>query len=140
MFECAPYITNMCKSIDNHLYAEEDVSGDQSEHQKSTKKMESEVQISDVKGYEVNIFKPAVRNTTLCVVDDLIVSAKSDLYKAIKKIRPDSPDVIRAAKRFEQARLKGKCACEQTLETLEENSIDPESSEKPLGARKKNER
>ena len=89
---------------------------------------------------KVKDFEPKLKNSSLCVVDDLIVNTSLDLYKVIKKIRPDSPDVIRAAKRFEQARLNGKCTCEQILETTEEYSHKGDASDKILGAKRKNER
>ena len=140
MLQCAPYIKNVCHQINNHLWSEGDVSGDQSPQPSPTKLKDSEVRMTDVKGFKVKVFEPQMNNTSLCVVDDLIVNASPDLHRVIKKIRPDSPDVIRAAKRFEQARLNGKCTCEQILETTEEYSHEVDASDKILGAKRKNER
>ena len=112
----------MCHQINNHLWTEGDVSGDQSPCQSPAKKKDSEVRITDVKGVKVRVFEPQVNNTSLCVVDDLIVNANPDLYKVIRLMRPDSPDVIRAAKRLEQARSKEKFEYEQILEDKDKKS------------------
>ena len=133
MLKCAPYIKNVCHQINNHLWSDGDVLGDQSPQQSPVKKKDSEVKISDVKGFEVKVFAPQVKNTSMCVVDDLNVYSNPDLYKEIKKIRPDSPDVIRAAKRFEQARLKEKWKFTQILETTEEKSPDSDDVGRELG-------
>ena len=87
-------------------------------------KCETKVKITDVKPWQNKIFKSEVKSSTLCLVDDMIVSTKTDLSKALKKIRPDSPDVIRAAKRFEQARLRGNCELDRRLETVKEYDIE----------------
>ena len=42
-------------------------------------------------------------------------SMKSDLIQALKKIRPESPDVTRAAKRFELAKQQGAIAKKLSL-------------------------
>lgn len=42
-------------------------------------------------------------------------SMKSDLIQALKKIRPESPDVTRAAKRFEMAKQQGAIAKKLSL-------------------------
>ena len=125
MLQCAPYITNVCETINNHLWTDE-VLDDQSPQKSPAKKMDSEVRITDVKGFKVNVLQPQVKNTLLSSAADLILNDNPDLYE-IKKIRPDSPDVIRAAKRFEQARLKEKWKYTPRLETTEEKS--PESEE-----------
>ena len=47
---------------------------------------------------------------TSAVVQQQPSSMKSDLIQALKKIRPESPDVTRAAKRFELAKQQGAIA------------------------------
>ena len=58
----------------------------------------------EVKIFEVSVFGPRVMNTSLCVVDDLIVNVNPDLYGAIRNIQPESPDVIMPVKRLQCTR------------------------------------
>ena len=135
MLQCGPYIKDICQTINTHLINDEVASGDQSPSQSPEKKKDSMVQINDVKSFEVKLLEPKGENNPLCILSDSFVNAKPDLYKAVRKIRPDSPDVIRAAKRVEQARLKRTCNCDQILEITEENS--PELCETSSGAGKR---
>ena len=121
MLPCAPYVKNMCQNINNHLFIEEEASGDKSPHE-SPEKKDSIEQINDVKSFEVKLSNPNGETNMLSVVDDSFVNTKPDLYKVIRKIRPDSPDVIRAAKRVEQARLRRPSNSDQILESIKENS------------------
>ena len=62
--------------------------------------------------------------TYKCNINVLWISFHIHL-KVIKKIRPDSPDVIRAAKRFEQTRKNLKSNVNNGLETIVEQSPEP---------------
>ena len=129
MLQCAPYIKNICKSL-NDISSEDPVPGDLNDDEGAREKKNTLVQIKDVKSAEVKLLKD--ETNLISVVDDSSVSSKQDLYKALRKVRPDSPDVIRAAKRVEQARLKITSNPDQILESIEENTV--ESGEKSLGA------
>ena len=130
MLKCAPYIKNLCHHINSHVQSDGDVSSNQIPFHSLAKVRESEVKISDLKGFKVELIESKLANPLVIIGGDFIVSAKPDLFKAIKKIRPDSPDVIRAAKRFEQACLKRKCSSVQVLETFEENTCEAEVQDK----------
>ena len=120
MLQCAPYIKSICQNNNNHLWAdEENMQSDQNQQQSLSQKKDSEIRITYVKGYEV------MAVDSVCVVNGEIVKDYSDLYKVIKKIRPDSPDVIRAAKRFEQTRKNLKSNVNNGLETIVEQSPEP---------------
>ena len=66
-------------------------------------------------GFKVKVWE--LESTGVAVKDH------SELYKIIKKMRPDSPDVIRAAKRFKctHSRLNS----DNGLETIIEQSPQP---------------
>ena len=127
MLRCAPYIRSICDNFNNTLWAEEVLDpGPECGHQDPSpghdsprhdllQKKESEVMVSDVKGFKVNVLEPKSAEVT--------VKDHSELYKIIKKIRPDSPDVIRAAKRFE--RTRSRLNSDKNLETIVEQSPDP---------------
>ena len=92
--------------------------------------MESEVKDMDVKSSDIDIFEQEVNDTSAIVVDNGVVAAQTNCFKVTKKIQPDSPDVIRAAKRFEQVKKR----------LVEENNIEQDFSENYLGARRKSDR
>ena len=128
MLQCAPYIKNVCEKLNNKIWTEQ-VEEEESPHQSSIRKKESEVRLTDVKQFEVNIFQPQENKGSISL--EGIPKYK---YKSIRKIRPDSPDVIRAAKRFEQSRLKDKWKNAHLLETTEEGSQGSDDGGKQLGA------
>ena len=131
MLQCAPYIKDMCKTINNQLSTENTNSQNSSPQPSPEKKKDSVVHITDVKSFEVKVLESKEEEGSL--FDDILVNAKSDPYKAIRKIRPDSPDVIRVAKRVEQAELKRACNSDEILETKEKNT--QEICQNDLGAR-----
>ena len=71
--------------------------------------------------FELTVFGPRVRNTSLCVVDDLIVNANPDLYGAIRNIQPESPDVIMPVKRLQCTRSTTNFLDEEILVGKREN-------------------
>ena len=75
----------------------------------------------EVNIFELTVFGPRVRNTSLCVVDDLIVNANPDLYGAIRNIQPESPDVIMPVKRLQCTRSTTKFWDEKAFVRKREN-------------------
>ena len=139
MLQCAPYIKNICDNINSHLWAEEEITSEESPFQKK----DSKVSLTNVKGFKVTTVEPDVKGAYQIGVDFDNVKDPSNLYKVIRKIRPDSPDVIRAAKRFEQTR--SKLNGEKILETIVEQSPELGRKQQPnisykLGARSKTNR
>ena len=105
--------------MSQHQHLRANIKSEQHQQQSHSNVKDSRVRITDVKGYEV------MAVDSVCVVNGEIVKDYSDLYKVIKKIRPDSPDVIRAAKRFEQTRKNQKLNSDNVLETIVEQSPEP---------------
>ena len=100
MLPCAPYITNICQSV--QLIPEEEISSpEQSPKHKSVKKKETEVRVTDVTSTQVDL---------LNIGEDVISSSfnenikviTADVTKVLTTVKPESPDVTRAAKKFEQ--------------------------------------
>ena len=75
MLECVPYIKSICHQV---WITEWHTNPDDEETRKD-----------DLDKFEVKDFYPKVKNTSLCVIDDLIVNVGSD-----EAIQPRSSDVI----------------------------------------------
>ena len=95
MLQCAPYIKSIC----HHLWMTEG----RNPLQKPLNMKNTEVN-EEFNFFEVSVFGQQVSNTSLCVVDDLIVNVNPDLYGAIRNIQPESPDVIMPVKRLQCTR------------------------------------
>ena len=59
MLQCAPYIKNICDNINSHLWAEEEITSEQSPFQKK----DSKVSLTDVKGFKVTTVESDVKGS-----------------------------------------------------------------------------
>jgi hypothetical protein len=142
MLPCAPYIKTMCQTFRPLLPASQDTTP-----QGSPAKRESEVRVTDIKGisHNVDIIESFNDNVSVYVLEDTPVRPTdmvADVAKALASFKPDSPDVTRAAKRFEKARRgEGLGALEETAsEEGEAEGVTPEerrAEEEKRGARSK---
>ena len=107
MIPCAPYIKSMCQSFRPLLPGSQE-----STPQGSPVKMkDSAVRVSDVKGSSVvDVIESFNDNVSVYVPDQsephqrCSTDIVADVAKTLATFKPESPDVTRAAKRFEKAR------------------------------------
>ena len=88
---------------------------------------------TDVDSVKEKCDQPTMKISSLCTENNKIVPHLNE----IMKIRPDSPDIIRAAKQFEQACLTQES---ETIQKSEDNSSVTSSFENNLRARSKTNR
>ena len=120
MIPCAPYIKSMCQSFRPLLPGSQD-----STPQGSPVKMkDSAVRVSDVKGSSVvDVIESFNDNVSVYVPDQSEPHSQrstdivADVAKTLATFKPESPDVTRAAKRFEKAR---RSSGEERIEVVEE--------------------
>ena len=114
MIPCAPYIKSMCQSFRPLLPGSQEATP-----QGSPVKKDSAVRISDVKGNSsvVDVIESFNDNVSVYVPEsDLPRSTDvADVAKTLATFKPESPDVTRAAKRFEKARRS-----EERIDVVEE--------------------
>ena len=102
MIPCAPYIKSMCQSLRLPGSQENTPQG-------SPVKKESVVRVSDVKstGGVVDVIESFNDNVSVYVPESEQAQV-ADVAKTLATFKPESPDVTRAAKRFEKARLRSE--------------------------------
>ena len=116
MIPCAPYIKSMCQSFRPLLPGSQEATP-----QGSPVKKDSVVRVSDVKGNSsvVDVIESFNDNVSVYVPDQSEPSVRStevaDVAKTLATFKPESPDVTRAAKRFEKARRS-----EERIDVVEE--------------------
>ena len=112
MIPCAPYIKSMCQSFRPLLPGSQE-----STPQGSPVKKDSLVRVSDVKGSVVDVIESFNDNVSVYVPESEPPRSTdvADVAKTLATFKPESPDVTRAAKRFEKAR-RG----EERIEVVEE--------------------
>ena len=101
MLLCAPYMKNMCQTI--QLRKEEGFSPEQSPKHKTVIKKETEVKVTDVKSVKVDLLDTSDDVITYNI-DENIQAVAADVTKVLTTFKPESPDVTRAAKKFEKAK------------------------------------
>ena len=101
MLPCAPYIKNMCQTIP--FSKEEGFSPEQSPKHKSVIKKQTEVKVTDVKSVKVDLLDTSDDVITYDIGENIQVVA-ADVTKVLTTFKPESPDVTRAAKKFEKAK------------------------------------
>ena len=111
MIPCAPYIKTMCQSLRPLLPSSQDNTPQGSPVKKETV-------VTDVKSaISVDVIESFNDNVSVYVLDDTTTTARlndvADVAKALGSFKPESPDVTRAAKRFEKARRGGERIEEQ---------------------------
>ena len=114
MIPCAPYIKSMCQSFRPLLPGSQEATP-----QGSPVKKDSAVRISDVKGNSsvVDVIESFNDNVSVYVPesDPPRSTDVADVAKTLATFKPESPDVTRAAKRFEKARRS-----EERIDVVEE--------------------
>ena len=119
MIPCAPYIKSMCQSFRPLLPGSQETTP-----QGSPVRKDSAVRVSDVKGSSsvVDVIESFNDNVSVYVPDQSEPSVRStevaDVAKTLATFKPESPDVTRAAKRFEKARRS-----EERIEVVEEGEV-----------------
>ena len=102
MIPCAPYIKSMCQSFRPLLPGSQEATP-----QGSPVKKDSAVRVSDVKGTSVvDVIESFNDNVSVYVpeLDPPRSTDVADVAKTLATFKPESPDVTRAAKRFEKSR------------------------------------
>ena len=91
MLPCAPYISNMCQPVQ---------SDPESQGPLTSLPRDTEVKISDVKSIKVDLVYPCdlVRN------ENKVRGSVESIPKEFSTFKPESPDIIRAAKILENSR------------------------------------
>ena len=112
MIPCAPYIKSMCQSFRPLLPGSQEATP-----QGSPVKKDSAVRVSDVKGSVVDVIESFNDNVSVYVPDSDPPRSTdvADVAKTLATFKPESPDVTRAAKRFEKARRS-----EERIDVVEE--------------------
>ena len=114
MIPCAPYIKSMCQSFRPLLPGSQEATP-----QGSPVKKDSAVRISDAKGNSsvVDVIESFNDNVSVYVPesDPPRSTDVADVAKTLATFKPESPDVTRAAKRFEKARRS-----EERIDVVEE--------------------
>ena len=112
MIPCAPYIKSMCQSFRPLLPGSQEATP-----QGSPVKKDSAVRVSDVKGSVVDVIESFNDNVSVYVPksDPPRSTELADVAKTLATFKPESPDVTRAAKRFEKARRS-----EERIDLVEE--------------------
>ena len=112
MIPCAPYIKSMCQSFRPLLPGSQEATP-----QGSPVKKDSVVRVSDVKGSVVDVIESFNDNVSVYVPesDPPRSTDVADVAKTLATFKPESPDVTRAAKRFEKARRS-----EERIDVVEE--------------------
>ena len=114
MIPCAPYIKSMCQSFRPLLPGSQEATP-----QGSPVKKDSAVRVSDVKGNSsvVDVIESFNDNVSVYVPesDPPRSTDVADVAKTLATFKPESPDVTRAAKRFEKARRS-----EERIDVVEE--------------------
>ena len=115
MIPCAPYIKSMCQSFRPLLPGSQEATP-----QGSPVKKDSAVRVSDVKGNSssvVDVIESFNDNVSVYVPDSDPPRSTdvADVAKTLATFKPESPDVTRAAKRFEKARRS-----EERIDVVEE--------------------
>ena len=143
MLPCAPYIKSMCQSFRPLLPS----SQENTPHGSPVKKV-SEVRVTDVKGLiNVDVIESFNDNVSVYVLDEAQArpSDVADVAKSLGSFKPESPDVTRAAKRFEKARrseerieeVEEKVICDIVDDAKSETAEDRRAEEEKRGARSK---
>ena len=104
MLPCAPYISNMCQPIQS----------DNVQHGSLTslaQPRDTEVKVTDVKSIKVDLVYPCdlVRN------DSKVRGSVESIPKEFSTFKPESPDIIRAARILENSRKN----CEEPKPNIE---------------------
>ena len=92
MFPCTPYIPNMCQTVK--------IESADSENINEETKKDTEVKVTDVKSVKVELAH-MVKPT-----DEFSVGSLENIPKEFSTFKPESPDVLRAAKILENSKKK----------------------------------
>ena len=126
MLPCAPYISSMCQPVQAEL--PEDTPGEE------IVKKDTEVKISDVKSIKVDLVYPAC---DLVKTENKLRGSVESIPKEFSTFKPESPDVLRAAKILEnskkclsnsdeQIHVNDSDAEEKVIKSLEEEKKEQE--------------
>ena len=121
MLPCAPYLKNMCQAI--HLETGEDFCFEESPEHGVLVKKETEVRVTDVKSAKVDI----IDSSEIVQVDD------SDATKVLSSLKPESPDVTRAAKKFEKFQKSEQDCIDEKCEIYSEIICDKSDETEKIG-------
>ena len=126
MLPCSPYIHNICQSVQ---IGDEEVATPAT-GEESLEKKETIVTVTDVTSVKVDLFS----------VDKQVKNKvnTADVTKVLTTFKPESPDVTRAAKKFEKEKKSVLLDDDSDEAFLEEGDIEEEGgdqvAEEKLGA------
>ena len=98
MLPCSTFIPNICQAVQLREEGEAEGAPELSPEHSSLEKKETEVIVTDVTSVKVDL---------LC--DDKRLNVPSEVTKVLTTFKPDSPDVTKAAKKFEKDKIVDIC-------------------------------
>lgn len=113
MLPCAPYISNMCQPVQSD--------NTDCESGNLIQKVDTEVKISDVKSIKVDLVYPC----DLLKNESKLRGSVESLPKEFSTFKPESPDVLRAAKILENSK---KCLAESETDQKQGSDSDFEET------------
>ena len=126
MLPCAPYIKNICQAV--QLRNEEGFSPEQSPKHNVVKKKQTEVKVTDVSSVKVDLLDTSGEVVSYSGDKNIKVIA-ADVTKVLTTFKPESPDVTRAAKKFEKDQQIAICVDKSAKGFVKSCEAEDESEE-----------